>query len=62
VDIGMDLDVTRSGGFDVNDIYRQNQAPIDVNRDGVVNSKDLEDLTNEYLKNWQEDETAGRRQ
>lgn len=62
VDIGMDLDVNRSGSFDINDIYKQNQAPIDVNRDGVVNAKDLEDLTNEYLKNWQEEETAGRRQ
>lgn len=62
VDIGVDLDVNRSGGFDLNDVYRQNQNPIDVNRDGVVNAKDLEDLTNEYLKDWQEDQSAGRRQ
>jgi hypothetical protein len=42
----MDLDVNRRGWFDLNDIHTQNQAPLDVNCDGVVNATDLEDLTN----------------
>ncbi|MEO0483989.1 MAG: phosphodiester glycosidase family protein [Planctomycetota bacterium] len=48
VDIGPDLDVDRSGEIDVEDLYSQSLAPIDVNRDGVVTPQDSIDLIGFY--------------
>jgi uncharacterized lipoprotein YddW (UPF0748 family) len=44
VPIPDDTDVNRDGRLNIEDVYRQEQAPIDVIRDGVINSDDRSQL------------------
>lgn len=46
------FDVTDDGRVDVEDVYRQNRSPVDVNRDGMIDERDLSYL--ETAARWGE--------
>lgn len=61
VSVAPDIDVNRDTRFDLDDLYRQNQSPIDVNRDGEINANDSEALASLLRANEIEEMSAGRR-
>jgi uncharacterized lipoprotein YddW (UPF0748 family) len=61
VNIGNDNDVNKDGKIELDDLYKQNQNPIDVNRDGVINAADTASLEATLRVGELEDMSSGRR-
>lgn len=55
-----DLDADRDGLMSIDDLYKQAQEPIDVNRDGTIDDQDLELLEDTLRASELEDMKAGR--
>jgi YVTN family beta-propeller protein len=55
------VDVDGNGTIDIDDLYRLNQQPVDVNADSVVNAEDISCLERFLRKDEIADMTAGRR-
>lgn len=61
VPLAPDTDVNRDGVVDIEDLYKQNQSPIDVNRSGKIDGADLAALEAVLRANELQDMSAGRR-
>jgi len=59
--IGNDNDINRDGKVDIDDLYRQNQSPLDVNRNGVVDAADTASLEATLRAGEWQDMSSGKR-